>query len=204
MIPLIEIAGNKNTNAANEVRECLNPLQRFAVETNCAILGIAHLAKYRQTEDALERVLGSSAWTAKPRMVLIAHKNDAGQRMLLRAKSNLGPDGGGFEYALVQNSADINYARFGNTLEGDATALSAPVSTVAKELEQDFAEYLGSIKPSDDWPKWKGLTVLCTANGAMDALELSKTEAQRLRRKINVVSKRDGASSQWFWCRKEG
>ena len=121
--PVIEIMGRGNSNAATDVRESLHPLQNFAARTGMAILGVTHLAKYTSEADAVERVLGSSAWTAKPRMVLLAHHdktNSDDARKLLRTKSNLGPNDGGFAYKVAVDPQDRLIVKFGDALTGDA------------------------------------------------------------------------------------
>ena len=57
----------------------------------------------------MERVTGSLAFGALARRVMMAVReqaedNQPGRRLLLRAKSNIGPDTGGFVYDLVQDT----------------------------------------------------------------------------------------------------
>ena len=124
--PIIEIMTSGNSNSAHDVRKALQPIQNFAKQTGMSILGITHLAKYTTDENAVERVLGSNAWTTKPRALLLAHydSESADPRKLLRAKSNLGPEGGGFEYEIKVDEREWVSVKFGKALTGDADTLT--------------------------------------------------------------------------------
>jgi len=77
---------------------------------NFALLGITHLSKGTSGREPVERINGSLAFGALARIVMIAakHENKKGKessvRIFLRAKSNIGPDDGGFEYELKQSA----------------------------------------------------------------------------------------------------
>lgn len=97
------VTGNSNNNS--QVRKDLDPLVKFAEQTNCAILGLTHVNKGSKKKDPLERVNGSTAIGALARLVWIVARdvtNHAGNgvpsSVLVRAKSNLGPTEGGFAY----------------------------------------------------------------------------------------------------------
>ena len=123
------VAGDSHKNA--EVRRALQPLVRLAEETKTALLGITHYSKGTSGRSPLERITGSLAFGALPRLVWgTAKSTDPEQpRRLVRAKSNIGPDGGGFEYGLDQVSVNEDATVFGQVvawgerLEGDAQSL---------------------------------------------------------------------------------
>ena len=98
------VTGDSHKNT--EVRRALQPLVDMADACNCAVLGITHFAKGGQGTDPAQRVVGSVAFTAVARVVMVAAKvkGEEGQdaRILARGKSNIGPDDGGFEYHLEQ------------------------------------------------------------------------------------------------------
>lgn len=98
------VAGDSHKNA--EVRRGLAPLVAFAETIGAALLGISHFSKGTGGRDPLERVTGSVAFGAVARVVWVtaATENEAGERMhiLARAKSNIGPDDGGFAYSFKQ------------------------------------------------------------------------------------------------------
>ncbi len=100
------VAGDSHKNA--EVRRGLQPVADLARDTGCAILGITHFSKGTRGNDPVERVTGSIAFGALARVVWAAAKEresstaEEPARVLMRAKSNLGDDAGGFRYALEQ------------------------------------------------------------------------------------------------------
>ena len=92
---------------SNDVRRGLQPLVDLAMNMRAALFGISHFSKGTAGREPLERVTGSVAFGAVARVVFVAAKEQpdeesglAPRRMFVRAKSNIGPDGGGFEYAL--------------------------------------------------------------------------------------------------------
>lgn len=104
--PLVSaIAGDSHNNA--ETRRGLQPLADLAIERRVAVLGVHHLSKGTQGRKPLERVTGSLAFGALARIVFFAARGEAkdggeGERLFVRVKSNIGPDGDGFRYALEQ------------------------------------------------------------------------------------------------------
>jgi hypothetical protein len=98
---VMAVSGDSHKNA--ETRRGLQPLVDFAEARGVALIGITHFTKGTEGKDPVERVTGSLAFGALARVVLGAAANEDGnQRRLVRAASNIGPSGGGFEYALLQ------------------------------------------------------------------------------------------------------
>jgi putative DNA primase/helicase len=89
-----------DSNQANQVRRALAPLVTFAGIRGAAILGITHFSKGTQGKNPLERVSGSNAFGALPRLVWLAAKGVNGN-VLVRAKSNYGPTDGGLGYDIT-------------------------------------------------------------------------------------------------------
>src|SRR5687768_11292290 len=101
------VAGDSHKNG--EVRRSLQPLVDFGEEMGCAVLGISHFSKGTGGREPLERVTGSLAFGAMARIVWATAKiSDGGtsKRIFCRAKSNIGPDHGGFEYDLNQKEIE--------------------------------------------------------------------------------------------------
>jgi len=99
------VAGDSHKGA--EVRRSLQPVVNLAQRIGCAVVGITHFSKGTAGRDPVERITGSIAFAALARVVLVAAKvqPEAGEegeprRVLMRAKSNIGPDDGGFAYEL--------------------------------------------------------------------------------------------------------
>jgi putative DNA primase/helicase len=97
------VAGDSHKGA--EVRRSLQPVVALAQRLGCAVVGVTHFSKGTAGRDPAERITGSIAFAALARLVLVAAKvqTDEGEeprRVLVRAKSNIGPDDGGFAYSL--------------------------------------------------------------------------------------------------------
>ena len=124
------VTGDSHKNT--EVRRALQPLVDLGATADCAVLGITHFAKGGQGTDPAQRVVGSVAFTAVARVVLVAAKvkgQEEGQdaRILARSKSNVGPDNGGFEYFLEQSEPipgiEASRVTWGKAVEGTAREL---------------------------------------------------------------------------------
>ncbi len=94
------VAGDTDRNAAT--RRSLSALVDLAVARNIAVLGITHFGKTRRGRNPLLRVLGSNTFIAMARLIMCTAKGADGSPLLVRAKSNIGPDGDGFAYALAR------------------------------------------------------------------------------------------------------
>src|SRR4029077_9795111 len=124
------VSGDSHKNT--ETRRGLQPVVDLAGQLDCAVLGITHLSKGTSGREPLERVAGSIAFGAVARVVWATVKpaDPKAPRRVVRAKSNLGPDTGGFEYTLFGAPVpghDFNAQRveWGEALEGTARELMA-------------------------------------------------------------------------------
>jgi hypothetical protein len=100
--PIVAVAkGDSHKNA--ETRRDLQPLVDLAERTRAAVLGVHHLTKRSEGTDPVDRVSGSLAFGAGPRVVILSalHKKSAGEPrgVLMRAKNNIGSSHGGFDFA---------------------------------------------------------------------------------------------------------
>jgi putative DNA primase/helicase len=165
------VAGDSHKNS--ETRRSLQPLVDLGERIGCAILGISHFSKGTSGRDPVERVTGSLAFGALARAVMAAVKTRAqdgtpGPRLFARAKSNLGPDGGGFHYSLEQvalpDSPGVYASRvlWGDPVEGEASALLA-----AAEADTD-ADERAVLADAESWL----VATLAEAGGSMDRREI--------------------------------
>ena len=101
IVAAIPLTRNSHNNA--ETRNGMQPVVDFAEATGAAVFGITHFTKGTDGKDPVERVTGSLAFGALPRVVLAAAKktDDEPPRILVRAKSNIGLSGGGFGYDII-------------------------------------------------------------------------------------------------------
>jgi putative DNA primase/helicase len=161
------VLGDSHKNT--EVRRALQPLVGFASELDAAVFGVSHFTKGTAGRDPVERVTGSVAFGALPRVVMAAArvKGNAERRNFCRAKSNIGPDTGGWEYRLelaeVPGASGVTavWARWGESLEGSARDLLAEAETIEQLHGESTAraEAEGWLKGSDsmDGKRLKGL-----------------------------------------------
>ncbi len=141
------VAGDSHKNA--EVRRALQPLVDLASKVGAAILGITHFTKGTKGNDPTERVTGSLAFAALARIVMCTVKplEEGENRRFIRSKSNIGPDGGGFEYSLtrkdVQDGIEGQTVAWGNVLDGTAHELMAAI--------EDGESDTSSLDEAKDW-----------------------------------------------------
>ncbi|CAM5782863.1 hypothetical protein CCAE64S_01038 [Castellaniella caeni] len=124
--PVISVVAG-DSNQAGVVRDGLQVLQSMA-RFGIAVLGITHFSKSgKTTRSPLERVIGSQAFAALARVVWVTAKGGNENRVFARAKNNLGPDDGGYEYTVstsqIADGIEASMIRWGDYLEGDAESI---------------------------------------------------------------------------------
>ncbi|MFN7694680.1 MAG: AAA family ATPase [Burkholderiales bacterium] len=204
------VAGDSHKGA--EVRRSLQPVVALAQRLGCAVLGVTHFSKGTSGRDPVERVTGSIAFAALARVVLVAAKvkcddgeSEEPRRVLLRAKSNIGPDDGGFAYALerVEVAPEVEGQRV-NWLE----ALNGTARELLAEAESD--------PQSDQATEASAVTEFLLdllAGGQVEAKAV-KAEAtgagytwhacDRAARALGIERKKVGMNGGWVWRMPEG
>ena len=201
----------KNTNGNTETRAGLQPVKDFAEAIRAACIGITHFSKGTSGKDPLERVTGSLVYGALPRLVMMTSKNaaegpDEPSKILVRAKSNIGPSGGGFGYEIVAaplyENPEITATRIAwreEPLEGDARELLADAEGEdlnGKVSKVDQAKLF--LKRALDHRERRQTEIESEAKSegiSADALKRASREG--------VKKRRDGILGVWFW-RKQG
>ncbi len=200
------VAGDSHKGA--EVRRSLQPVVDLAHRLGCAVLGITHFSKGTSGRDPIERVTGSIAFAALARLVLVAAKvkaepGDEGEprRVMMRAKSNIGPDDGGFAYALerveVAPEVEGQRVRWLEPLEGTArellTEAEAEPADDADDGPGDVAEWLRELLASGPVPARD-------VKRQADEAGYSWRSTQRAMRRAGVESRRAGFGkpAEWF------
>lgn len=147
---VMAVAGDSHKNA--ETRRGLQPLVDFAEHHGVVVVGVTHFSKGTQGRDPIERITGSLAFAAVARLVLVAAKLDesnGGGRVLVRSKSNLGPDGGGFNYELEQVEAkpgiQASRIRWGVPIEGAARDILAAAEVPGDPTERE------EVRGAEEW-----------------------------------------------------
>jgi putative DNA primase/helicase len=205
------VAGDSHKNA--ETRRGLQPVVDFAAQNGCVVLGITHFTKSTTGREPIDRVTGSLAFGALPRLVMATAKpaEPGGKRRLVRAKSNIGPDGGGYEYDLIQELlADFDFSAqriaWGAALEGSARELlndveqagdTAPRSSPRRDIAVEFLRDLLA----------DGRISVKRIEAESKAAGMSWATVRRAATALGVVAARIGGlgdSGEWQWRLPDG
>lgn len=88
--PMFSYTGGKNLNQESESRPIARKLIEVAQKFDCAIGGIRHIGKAKGNGDARAAGLGSIAWRASARSVLLVGQDEeTGERAICQTKNNL-------------------------------------------------------------------------------------------------------------------
>ena len=197
------MVGDSHKNA--EVRKALEPLGALAEETGCAILGITHFTKGTTGREPLERVTGSLAFGAYARIVLATAKRDAekgGGRIVTRAKSNLGPDGGGHASEIEQTEVPGYQGIFASrvvwqeAIEGTAREILADAEAQQDDGERsavaDAKEVLADLLADGPVPATR-------VSAEMKGGGFSEATIRRAKKALNVKVIKDSMKGGWRW-----
>ncbi|MCM2329826.1 AAA domain-containing protein [Geopseudomonas sagittaria] len=194
MIDPIVSAVAGDMHRANDVRRALQGLVDLAERYDCAVLGITHFSKGSAGSNPAERVLGSQAFGALARTVLVAAKQeDSDLRVLARAKSNIADDSGGCSYSIeectVRENITTTRVLWGERIEGSAREILADVERVEGDEQPDGDD------PSDclyrilkDNPLESN-----NAKSLMKSNGYTEKQIRRAREKLAVVVARTGS-----------
>ena len=192
------VSGDSHKNT--EVRRALQPVVDLASREGAAVIGITHFSKGTAGRNPVERVTGSIAFGALARIVFAAVKIETQdgeeKRLFTRAKSNIGPDGGGFYYSVHQSSPIDNpeittsAIRGHEPVEGDAKPLLAEA-----EVNHDTDEQ-AVLSDAQVW-----LEELLSEVGSLEKREIMKLAKKeelsartvyRAKKKLKIESKVQG------------
>ncbi len=202
------VGGDSHKNA--ETRRALQPIVDLAAEINCAVEGVTHFTKGTAGRDPVERVTGSLAFGALTRLVTVAMKlsddgeHPRGARLFARAKSNIGPDGGGFYYFLEVGEVPGHEGMFntrvlwGSSVNGTAKELIAKAEMMGgdKGITGDVAMWLKDVLT--DGPVLAGDVI-----AAAKKMGYTKTTLTRARIRLKVKSIKAGFATGWGWSLPE-
>lgn len=199
------VAGDSHKNA--ETRRALQPLVDLGQSLRAAVVGISHFTKGSAGKDPVDRVTGSLAFGAIARIVLATAKlRDDDERrhvrLLARAKSNIGPDTGGFEYFLEQVDVPgmegmINTrVMWGSTLEGTARELLEQAEAVSDTEEHsalgEAEEFLRTELEAGPQPAKK------IYSEARNAGHTERT-LKRAKKSLGIKAAKTGFKGGWAW-----
>jgi hypothetical protein len=103
--PISAYTGKIDSHVNSEVRALLAPLAEIAARSRVAVLAVTHLNK-NSMASAIYRAMGSLAFTAAARAVLVASKDKdrPSRRFLTIAKNNIASDGLALAYEISAGS----------------------------------------------------------------------------------------------------
>lgn len=184
---------------ANDVRRSLQPIVDYAMKHRCAVIGITHFSKGTGGRDPLERVTGSQAYGALARVVLVAAKEegDAGNRVLARAKSNIGPDEGGVSYAVetctLPGGIITSRVTWTGTMAGSARDILGTVESEGSRSATDEAmDFLRDLLAH-------GPVAVREAQEGADEAGISAKALRVARERLGVKSARSGFRGPVSW-----
>jgi putative DNA primase/helicase len=188
---------------ANDVRRSLQAVVDFAEAHDCAVIGITHFAKGGAGKSPQDRVIGSQAFGALARMVLVTAKEEnSARRVLARAKSNIAPDDGGVAYSLdlvtLAGGIETTHAVWDGVIEGTAREILGDV---------EIDETDGDGEARDDLRRML-IDTLKDAGGTMPTKALqgevrdaghSWDAAKRLKKDLGIDSVKLSMGGPWVW-----
>ncbi|VVP53025.1 AAA family ATPase [Pseudomonas fluorescens] len=209
MLDPIVSAVKGDMHKANDVRRALQGVVDFAEQNLCAVVGISHFAKGGAGSSPADRVIGSQAFSALARTVLVAAKeDDSDQRVLARAKSNIGTDEGGVFYTIetctIDGGITTTRVAWGDLIEGSAREILGDVEGADDEPRSDDDDPSGALRRIlKDGPMiGKQAKSLMTENG------YSAKQTRTAREKLSVVTVREGFGKEiktlWSLPQAEG
>jgi putative DNA primase/helicase len=185
---------------ANDVRRSLQAVVDFADAHGCAVIGITHFAKGGAGRAPQDRVIGSQAFGALARMVLVAAKEEgSGRRVLARAKSNIALDDGGVAYSIeavtLDGGIETTHAVWDGTIEGTAREILGSVEYVEDDAggeQQDAEQFLRDLLADGPIPTRQ---IKADASGA----GYSWRTIERAKRDLGIEAVKAGMKVGWEW-----
>lgn len=209
VVSAVKPGADSHKNA--ETRQGLQPVVDFAKKHHCAVLGVHHLTKGTKGNAPVERLTGSLAFGAIPRIVLMTAKrvepeDGESPRVLVRAASNIGPDGGGFGYdvevTFVNDEDGVTFPatriKWGEHIAGAAKALIDAAETAETPEERRSPAMAAAKTFLADMLK-NGPQLMTEVVEAAEANGHSKATLRRAREKM-AVKVRKTASGAWEWA----
>ena len=208
--PVVAVAkGDSHKNA--EARRDLQPLVDLAEKTQAAVLGIHHLTKRTEGADPVDRVSGSLAFGAGPRVVLLNALDGKGatetRGLLMRAKNNIGPAHGGFEFTADTRPLDgyphISAQRilWGAAVTNSARDILERIEGKAAKVEMSKrkvnAFLLGALQG-----RGERLAAEVIAEG--EAAGFSERALRRAFKAMGGQSEKASMKTGWLWTLPEG
>ena len=202
IIDPIVSAVSGDMHRANDVRRSLQAVVDFAGVHGCAVIGITHFAKGGAGKSPQDRVIGSQAFGALARMVLVAAKQEDGtRRVLARAKSNIAADDGGVAYSLdlttIPGGIETTRVVWDGVIQGTAREI---LGEVEYDENEDGSEKADAEKFLRDLLK-DGPMASKTIKADADGAGYSWATIRRAQKAVGIkcVKEKGSKTSNWTW-----
>lgn len=198
--PLINLIRG-DMHRANEVRQGLQMVVDFAELHCCSVLGISHLSKSASQSSVADRVIGSQAFSALARTVLVAGKaHNSEARVLVRAKSNVSIDIGGIEYfvepIVIDERLETTCIRWGEAVEGSAETILADIERTGgvrpASATQEACSFLENTLQA-------GPVAITALQSLAEESCISWASVRRAQKQLGIRSCKVGMQGGWVW-----
>ena len=192
--PVSAFLGSTDSHNNSEVRAVLAPLAEMAARHRVAVVAVTHLNKGQGS--ALNRVIGSIAFTAAARAAYVVTRDDdePARRLLLPAKNNLGCDETGFAYRLEGEGIPcVEWEPIPVTMTADEAVgvehhARGPEPDARHDAETWLLDFLAA------GPR--------TATDVFDAARAdghTRATIKRAKAMMSIVATKDGYQGAWTW-----
>jgi energy-coupling factor transporter ATP-binding protein EcfA2 len=211
LIDPIVCAIKGDMHRANDVRRGLQAVVDFAEKHRCAVLGISHFSKGSIGGIPADRVIGSQAFSALARTVLVAAKQEnSTTRVLARAKSNISNDQGGVEYFIVTctigNGIETTCVQWGEKIEGSARDILANAERTENPESNDHEKHTALESACQFLQEELKDGPVDTEQIEEDAKSVGCTRAtvRRAKNELGVIArKKPEINGAWYWMLPE-
>lgn len=188
--PMSSYIGNFSLNHANEVRSQFNYLIDVSRETGCAIVVIAHMNKAEGMK-AVYRTVGSIdvVGAARSALLITRDKQDEELRIMVQAKSNLGPTGSGIVFRLGEKIEFISEAQY----KVDDLMLDTVVPAQQGRPDVQTQKAMSEIKTLLS----KGPVSSSKCELHLKEMNIGITTIKKAKKLLGVTSQREGPG--WTW-----
>ena len=206
--PVSSYLGKTDSHKNSEVRSVLEPLAAMAERTRVAVLSITHFAKpgAASAVKALHRIIGSTAFTAAPRVALavIEDAENTGRYLMLHAKNNLAPPPQGLAYRLEQTIIESGIVASRVAWETEPVTMTANQAMAAdtaggehRKAAEEAEEFLRDILA-------EGPIAARQIKEEADGACISWRTIKRAKAKLGIISQKADMASGWVWTLPEG
>lgn len=191
--PISAYMGDKDSHNNAEVRSLLSELARLAAHYHVAVVCVTHLNKGGQGQKAVYRAMGSLAFTAAARVVLLVakHPDDPSKRVVVPIKSNISREASGLVYKIDDGRLEwlVEPVPF------EADALESGEAIEQADALGEAVEWLGEVLKEGPRPS-KALIEEARSEG------ISASTLKRAKRRMGVLARKrlGSSSSAWEWA----